>query len=313
MSCRQPNVQRAAEKAGERGKAAVAKLENDMIPLYNKWREDFNGMVNQSWTEQGITDARSLGDTKVQFKTEFSTEFSLDKIADVVVKALKAAAIALDESKPDAYLSSDAMNAYADVVAKVAEAAKSSSQASNSLAYSVTPLGRGTYAYLLAKADSITDSETFGDETVSCTAFIYKVYQSKDMLKADADFSNEMSVDDANVKNVKDLLVIQSNLIGELSSGKLTIKQYSKKNENMENLIAGIRAKIDPSAPKAGAAPVAMAARGATVSGYHETEVHHKLEEKTHNALAMLSADNSDHAKIIETTKAKLAAGHFAF
>lgn len=69
-----------------------------------------------------------------------------------------------------ASMSPEAIDAYTDVVNAVAEAAKSSSTAAASLAFSMNRLAPGTIAFLFASSINIQDDETFGKEAVTTTA-----------------------------------------------------------------------------------------------------------------------------------------------
>lgn len=238
MACRSGSVQRVADKTT----AAAEQIEKlqTMIEAQNETNKaSFYSKLNQNLADARITDGREIGYNSA-IKTEYTSEFSLDKIAEVVIAALKSAGAVMSSSVPNPAMSPAAIAAYTDVVNTVAEAAKSSSTSSASLSFSMNRLSPGMFAFLSASSISIKEEETFGSEAVTTTAIYYLFIQSIDDVKNEAKFG-EAIIDSENLLKMKKL---QAALTDELANDKIDIDTWSKKDDAYTAAIGKIKARL---------------------------------------------------------------------
>ena len=239
MACRTASVQRVADKTTDAADQ-IAKLQT-MIEAQNETNKDsFYLKLNQHLADAKVKDGREIGFNSA-IKTEYTSEFSLDKIAEVVVAALKSAAAVTSSTVPNPAMSPAAIEAYTDVVNTVAEAAKSSSTSSASMSFSMNRLSPGMFAFLSASSISIKEEETFGTEAVTTTAIYYLFIQSIDDVKSEAKFGAAL-IDSENLLKMKKL---QAALTDELALDKIDIDTWMKKDDAYSGAINKIQARLN--------------------------------------------------------------------
>lgn len=239
MACRTASVQRVADKTTDAADQ-IAKLQT-MIEAQNETNKaSFYLKLNQHLADAKVKDGREIGFNSA-IKTEYTSEFSLDKIAEVVVAALKSAAAVTSSTVPNPAMSPAAIEAYTDVVNTVAEAAKSSSTSSASMSFSMNRLSPGMFAFLSASSISIKEEETFGTEAVTTTAIYYLFIQSIDDVKSEAKFGAAL-IDSENLLKMKKL---QAALTDELALDKIDIDTWMKKDDAYSGAINKIQARLN--------------------------------------------------------------------
>lgn len=201
-------------------------------------KNKFSNQIAESLAAAHVTDATQIGDG-LDVKTEYASEFSLNKIAAVVTSVLNVIANEQGPTNPFA-MNTRAIDAYADLVNTVAEAAKSSSSASANLSFSMNRLSPGVLAFLYASSVSIKDEDTFGTEAVTTTAIYYRFMQSIDDVRNHTKFG-EAIIDAKNLLNMKRL---QAALTDELANGKINIDEWKKKDDAYSNAIETIKERL---------------------------------------------------------------------
>ncbi len=225
MACTSGSVQTVADKT-TKAKEQIDRLEQMIKEQAGVHKAFFFENIKTHLADAQIKDAREISYSS-DIKTEYTSEFSLDKIAKVVTSALNAVAKATDPGVKQPATSPEAIQAYADVVNTVAEAAKSSSTAAASLAFSMNRLSPGLFAFLYASSVNIKDEDTFGTEAVTTTAIYYRFIESIDDVKNEAKFGQAV-IDYRNLMNMKTL---QAALTDDLASDKIDIEAWMKKDE----------------------------------------------------------------------------------
>lgn len=296
MTCTSGSVQSVADKTVA-AKNQIDKLQT-MIQAQeagNKTR--FYAEIEGHLKDAGVTDARELSYNS-DIKTEYTSEFSLDKIAAVVTKSLTAIAAAQDPLAKKPAMSPEAIQAYADVVNTVAEAAKSSSTASASLSFSMNRLSPGLFAFLYASSINIKDVDTFGSEAVTTTAIYYRLMQSIDDVKSEASFG--AAVIDA--KNFLDMKTIQAALTDDLANGKIDIDEWMKKDAQYSDAVSRIKARLDANRLKSGVQLLSVHKPGKEISAN---------QQLVQASIQRLSALGAAYQQVVETSAARLARSYY--
>ncbi len=301
MACRSASVERVADKT-VKAKEQVNKLQEMIKAQEADNKSAFFKNIDSHLADARVKDAREISYNS-DVKTEYTSEFSLDKIAAVVTSALKALEKATDKSVKAPATSPDAIAAYTDLVNRVAEAAKSSSNAAASLSFSMNRLSPGVFAFLYASSVNIKDDETFGSEAVTTTAIYYRLMQSIDDVKQQAAFGQAL----IDAKNLIDMKILQAALTDQLADGKLDIDEWTKKDDAYSAAIRKIQARLDAAkfeTARLRAMPKA-ALLGAPASG---TEVSEKL---VRSAIRRLSAKGDAYKVVIQTSEARLKSHYY--
>ncbi|EKS7767967.1 hypothetical protein RYR28_002115 [Edwardsiella piscicida] len=239
MTCCSGSVESVADKSVA-ARQQIEKLQDMLSSQDAAHKEKFMALVNDNLAQANILDGRQISSNS-DIKTEYTSEFSLDKIANVVIKALDAVAKATDPLVPNPATSPDALAAYGDLVNSVAEAAKSSSKAAASLSFSMTRLSPGMFSFLYATTVNILDEDTYGTEAVCSTAVYYCFIQSIDDIKSQAEFNSAL-IDAQSLIHMKTL---QAALIDELSDGSIDINVWTAKDTAYSAAIQRLQERLD--------------------------------------------------------------------
>lgn len=294
MTCTSGSVEKVA-KDHVNAAAEVKRLEDSLTAQSDAYKTAFYADIATHLADAKITDAIQM-EYAFNMKTEYTSEFSLDKIAAVVVAALKAVVAAKNPASPTPGMDAEAIEAYANVVNTVAEAAKSSSQSSSSMSFSMTRLAPGIYAFLQAKSTNILDEDTFGSEAVSVTAILYRIMQSIDDIKNQAEFG--LAILDA--KNLVDMKALQVGLTARLGAGGIDIDTWIKLDSKYEGIIQGLKDRLAEHGWEE-KAPEAMAL----------TNLHNHIGEAT-AAIDKLKNMSTRHHNIASLVERRIAAGHYS-
>jgi hypothetical protein len=306
MACTSGSVKTVADKTVAAA-SQIDKLEATLKGQDAANKNRFLADIASHLADARVTDARELSYNS-DIKTEYTSEFSLDKIAAVVTSALKAVAAAQDPTAPQPAMSPAAIEAYTDVVNTVAEAAKSSSTAAASLAFSMTRLSPGMFAFLYASSVNISDKDTFGTEAVTSTAIYYRLMQSIDDVRNQSKFGAAI-IDAKNLLNMKTL---QAALTDALAGGTIDIDEWTKKDATYSQAVKTIQERLD-------AAKFDTARSFAlTASAGFGAPVEHSFaggstanQELVRAAIQRLSAKGGAYKTVVETSKARLASTYY--
>ena len=304
MACRTASVERVADKTVN-AKQQIDKLQAMIEAQEAHNKANFYKQIDEHLASAKLADAREISYTS-NIKTEYVSEFSLDKIAGVVVSALKAAKAATNPAYPQAPTSPEAIEAYADVVNAVAEAAKSSSNSAASLAFSMNRLAPGTIAFLFASSINIQDEETFGSEAITTTAIYYRLMESPRDVELSAALDATRIRVSADLATYKKFIALQAALVDSLAEGRINFETYLVQDDKYTKKAAELEKRVKDGTP------VAKAAKGLVPeilsvedlgSGTHKALVNSAVEK--------LSAMGDAYKSIVERTRSRVENGYF--
>lgn len=241
-ACRSASVSRVADKT-KNAMDKIQELETKIKGKSDEYEKEFNKRINQSLADAKVTDGR-LGDVKNDIKVEYANEFSIDKITGVITSSIKAFGKASSKGgklTAESVTSPEALSAYTDLVNQIGEAAKTESKSAASFSYSMSRLGPGLFVFLSATASNLQDSETFGDEAITATSFMFRLVESEDDIKQSTNFDLTLiqaatlkeaaESDKANVLLWKDL---QLKLVEQVGNGTLSMHDYTVTSASYE-------------------------------------------------------------------------------
>ncbi|NEW84885.1 MAG: hypothetical protein GZ094_21300 [Mariniphaga sp.] len=208
-----------------------------------------------------------------------------------------------------ASMSPEAIDAYTDVVNAVAEAAKSSSTAAASLAFSMNRLAPGTIAFLFASSINIQDDETFGKEAVTTTAIYYRLIQSVQDIELEGAFNATRIRVAADLETYRRFVALQAGLVDLLSAGTLSFETYLVKDDAYAKKAAELQKRV-----KEGSIERIPTLKSAVLIP-HEAQKLPGLS-KTNQVLVLtaikkLSAMGNSYDAVIERAHARIADGYF--
>lgn len=306
MTCTSGSVQTVADKTTA-AKDQIDKLIQMLKDGDSKNKAYFMDQITNHLQSAGIKDARQITYSS-DIKTEYTTEFSLDKIANVVTSALKAAAAAQDPKCKSPAMSPEAIAAYTDVVNTVAQAAKSSSTSSSSLAFSMTRLSPGLFSFLYATSVNIKDEDTFGSEGVTSTSIYYYFAESIDDVKNQAAFDNSL-IDAKNLKNMKEL---QASLTDQLANGLIDIDTWTKLDDKYDAAVNKIQERLAKDGFNLNAPLVLLATDGFGMPLEHSfTDGSLVAQKIVRNSILKLSKMGETYRPAIEKSESRLADNYF--
>jgi hypothetical protein len=307
MACRTPSVERVADSTAK-AKEQIDKLQVMIEAQEAANKAKFYQQIDDHLASAQLTDARELA-YQVNIKTEYTSEFSLDKIAEGVTSALKAAKVATDPKNPMASTSPEAIDAYTDVVNAIAEAAKSSSTAAASIAFSMNRLAPGTIAFLYASSFNIQDDETFGKEAVTTTAIYYRLIQSELDIELEGAFNATRIRVAADLETYRRFIILQAGLVDRLSAETISFETYLNLDEAYSKKAVELQKRVKDG----GVQKVSTLKRAALIP--QEAKKLSGLSKENHElvltAIEKLSTMGDSYKAVIEKTQSRIAAGYF--
>ena len=306
MACTSGSVKTVAEKNVAAAKA-IEKVQAMLEAQENVNKTKFFSNIDAHLTDANVADARQISYNSA-IKTEYTSEFSLDEIAAVVTTAVKAAVAATNPAVPTAAASPAALNAYADVVNAVAEAAKSKSTAAANISFSMNRLFPGIFVFLYATSVNIEDDDTFGTEGVTSTAIYYRFMESID----DVQNTTKHGAAFIDAKNLLNMKKLQAALTDELASGEITIDEWTKKDAAYSKAVKTIQDRLDAHKfdSKTDLVLEAMDGFGAPVQ-HSFTTGSVESQEIVRTAIQKLSEKGELYKDVIETSRARLASHYY--
>lgn len=103
---------------------------------------------------------------------------------------------------------------YADLLGAIAESIKTTSITGGSRSFSRNRIAPGIFAITSAKTMTIFDKDTFGEESITATSFIYGVYFSKQHTEYSVHWGKIMSL----ILIIRKLNEARINLVDQLMS-----------------------------------------------------------------------------------------------
>lgn len=256
MVCRSPNVQRVADKTNH-ALEAINTLEDGLMGQVEAFQKDFSRRMNEALERSKINDAL-LMTSGVEIKVDFASEFNIDAITKVVADAIKSYGAATaktgskeTESLTAAATSKDALDSYVTLVNSIGEAAKSSSSSSGSFSFSMNRLGPGMFLFISAKSSNLKEVETFGQQVVTATSFIFNLMRSENDIMATTHFDKVLiqaaafkAAAELDVESIKKFKVLQMGLIDRIGKD-LDIDAYSALDAKYELVVETKQKTLD--------------------------------------------------------------------
>ena len=221
-------------------KAQLDRLEALVIEKAAGFDAKFLDEITKHLAKEHITDAQQIAFDR-NVKTEYVSEFNIKLIADVVSNVLHALAAAQSGVVPNAALSEKAIEAYSNVVATVAEAAKSRSESGASMSVNAMRAAPGMLSFLWAVTLTLKDEETFGSESVSCTAVVYRLMRSAKSLEQETDFDLAW-IAAATLVQMKEL---QASLVQLLAKKKIDIDEWTRRDSHYAKAVAKLKREFE--------------------------------------------------------------------
>ncbi len=179
MACRSASVRRAQQKS-EKALEAIKKLEKNISELAKTEETKFEEKIIEFQEDIGVDDLEKLeGSSAV--KVDFTHEFNADTLIPVITNVLKTAAYLITGAGPAAAVLTNPENikTYADLLSSIAESIKTNSSTGANTSFSMNRLAPGFFSFTATKSMTITDKETFGEESITATSFYYQIYFSE--------------------------------------------------------------------------------------------------------------------------------------
>ncbi|MCW3159959.1 hypothetical protein [Chryseobacterium oryctis] len=306
MGCRTASVERVADKT-VKAKEQIDKLQATIEAQEANNKAKFYKQIEEHLASAQLTDAREISYTS-NVKTEYTSEFSLDKIASVVTSALKAVKAASDPTNPEGLASSAAIDAYSDVVNAVAEAAKSSSNSTASLAFSMNRLAPGTIAFLYASSINIQDDETFGSEAVTTTAIYYRLMESPRDVELSAALDATKIRVAADLETYRKFIALQAGLVDSLAENKITFEAYLVLDDKYAKKAAELEKRVKDGTPTAKLAKSTISDVPSIEDFGSSSEEYKQL---VHSAIKRLSEKGEMYDTVIRRNISRLENGYF--
>jgi len=250
MVCNSPSVARAA-KHSEAAQKALAEFAEKNKQRAEAHKTVFRETITATFKRAGITDQTFPFDNGIQQQTEYESEFNVDKLTAVVESALKSLQAASGPAGPtvETAISPESIKSYVQVVESIGAALKSSGSTSGSFSFQMTRIGPGIFAFISAASANLTDTETFGTETVSCATYVYTFARSIQDIENTSGFmaardaaakiiilQTKTLVESARVAShsIIKLKEAQGGLLDKLIDGSLTSDAYEKLDDSFQ-------------------------------------------------------------------------------
>lgn len=316
--CRSPNVKNAT-RGLEVAANAINALEKSQRDREDKLKDIFHAKINKCLQDNSINDAVVLNFNS-HIKTEFTAEFNMEAATNAITKALKAAAATAAAAEAP-FLAPEAIKAYADLVTSLAECAKSSSEAANSLSFDMIHLSPGIIAFLFAVSTTATDKSAFGGESVSCTALFHRIVRSTTAVSKHSEFQSALIL----ARTIEKLGRVQAALVEDLAIGKLTVNEYERLDEQYSTLLDKKKSQLptkkisSPLQKKSSAKPGAKFQLGAATFAFNDYQENHEEqdnptvnEEIVQLALAKLQQQGSVSEDLLMELQQRLETGFYS-
>lgn len=227
MACRSASVQRAQIKSNN-ALEAIKRLENDIENLAQAEETDFENKISKNQNDLGIDDLEKV-DGNFATKVDFTHEFNADALIPVITNVLNTAATLIAGSGAAAILTNpENIKTYADLLSSIAEAIKTKSTTGANTSFSMNRLAPGFFSFTSTKAMTITDKETFGEESVTATTFHYALYFSKKHAIKMGTWNTILSV----LEVIRKLNEARIGLVDRLIKNDYTLAEFSALSEH---------------------------------------------------------------------------------
>lgn len=233
MACRSASVQRAERKSKDALKA-ISNLEKSIEKLSESEEQDFISKIEETMAEIGVDDLKSVGDKNFATKVDFTHEFNADAMIPVITEVLNSAAIAISGTGAAAIISNPKnIKTFSNLLTSIAEALKTESTTGANTSFSVLRLAPGFFSFTSTKSKTISDKETFGEESITATTIFYALYFSKKHADEVKDWSTILFL----VEMIRKMNEARVGLVDSVVNNKITMAEFTKLSSDYKNAI----------------------------------------------------------------------------
>jgi hypothetical protein len=122
---------------------------------------------------------------------------------------------------------------YADLLSSIAEAIKTKSTTGGNVSFSVNRLAPGFFSFTSTKSKTISDKETFGEESVTATTFYYALYFSKKHAVEENEWTTILSL----IQIIRKLTQARIGLVDRLVNNDYTLAEFTKLSDQYKTAI----------------------------------------------------------------------------
>lgn len=274
MACKSASVQRAQKKS-EIALEAIKKLEKNIKDLAQAEESDFKIKILEYQDEISVSDFKML-ESSSAVKVDFTHEFNADALIPVITNILKTAATFITGSSAVSILTSaENIKTYADLLGTIAESIKTNSLTGGNTSYSMNRLAPGFFAFTATKSMTISEKETFGEESITATSFYYAFYFSEEHAIKISKWNGIFAL----IKMIKKLNEARIGLVDGLMSDKFTLAEFNKLSAQYKLTIEVHESEL--SAIINEKSVVGVVQKAISKSAYTETEVIDSLYDNT--------------------------------
>jgi len=228
MACRSASVQRAQKKSEEALKA-IKNLEKNIQDLASEAEEEFETKISEFQSDIGVDDLEKLeGNSAV--KVDFTHEFNADALIPVITNVLKTAGSLISGAGTAVAVLTNPENikTYADLLSSIAESIKTNSTTGANTSFSMNRLAAGFFAFTSTKSMTISDKETFGEESITATTFYYQIYFSRKHAIKFNDWTSILTL----IEVIRKLNNARIGIVDRLVSNEFTLAEFTKLSDN---------------------------------------------------------------------------------
>ena len=186
-----------------------------------------NFRVDQN--EIGVDDLEKLeGNSAI--KVDFTHEFNADALIPVITNVLKTAASLISGAGTAAAILTNPENikTYADLLTSIAESIKTSSSTGANTSFSMNRLAPGFFSFTSTKSMTISDKETFGEESITATTFYYQIYFSKTHAVKFNDWTRILTL----IEVIRKLNDARIGVVDRLVNNEFTLAEFTKLSDS---------------------------------------------------------------------------------
>lgn len=232
MACRSASVRRAQKKSN-RALEAIKKLEIDIKKLSESEKRDFEEKIKKAQTDLGIDDFKPIGNDSA-VKVDFTNEFNAEALIPVVTNVIKTAAnLIAGTSAAKILLNPENIQTYSDLLGSIAEAIKTKSKTGGNYSFSRNRLAPGFFSFTSSKSMTITDKETFGEESITATFFTYALFFSQKHAAQMEKWSSVLT----SLTIIRKLNDARIGLVESLIENLISIAEFNKLSDLYKSMI----------------------------------------------------------------------------
>ncbi|MDN3494192.1 v-SNARE N-terminal domain-containing protein [Winogradskyella bathintestinalis] len=233
MACRSASVRRAQKKSEEALKA-IKKLEKNISDLAKSEEAVFESKIREFQEDIGVDDLEKL-DGNSAVKVDFTHEFNADTLIPVITNVLKTAASLISGAGTAAVILTNPENikTYADLLSSIAESIKTNSSTGANTSFSMNRLAPGFFSFTSTKSMTISDKETFGEESITATTFYYQIYFSKKHAVKFNDWTSILTL----IEMIRKLNDARIGIVDRLVSNEFTLAEFTKLSDSYKAAI----------------------------------------------------------------------------